>query len=93
MNGGKKGVHFSVRGVVKNVRAWGSKIKEGWKGLIWNWGGNVFCQRKLFETPLCTMCWINKGGDKGQLWEQGAELGGGRGGADTRREGLKETYV
>jgi hypothetical protein len=35
------------------------------------------------------MRWINKNDDKGRLWEQGAELGGG-GGADTRREGLKE---
>jgi hypothetical protein len=38
------------------------------------------------------MCRINKGGDKEQLWEQGAELGGG-GGADTRRKGLKENSM
>ncbi len=40
------------------------------------------------------MCWINEDGDNGQVQEQGEELGrGGGGGADTRREGLKEYSV
>ncbi len=30
----------------------------------------IFVEGSYFETPLCTMCWINKGGDKGRLWEQ-----------------------
>ena len=39
----------------------------------------------------CIPC-VNEDGDKGQVQEQGEELGGG-GGADTRREGLKEHSV
>jgi hypothetical protein len=27
----------------------------------------IFVEGSYFETPLCTMCWINKGGDKGRL--------------------------
>ncbi len=36
-----------------------------------------FVKGNYFGTPLYAMCWINEGGDKEQLWEQGAELGGG----------------
>ena len=39
------------------------------------------------------MCRINEGDDKKRLWEQGAELVGGGGGADTRRKGLKEDFM
>ncbi len=51
----------------------------------------IFIKGSCVETPLYTMCWINKDGDKGQVQEQGEELGGG--GADTRHEGLKEHSV
>ncbi len=51
----------------------------------------IFIKGSCVETPLYTMCWINEDGDKGQVREQGEELGGG--GADTRREGLKEHSV
>ncbi len=51
----------------------------------------IFIKGSCVETPLYTMRWVNKDGDKGRVWEQGEELGGG--GADTRREGLKEHSV
>ncbi len=51
----------------------------------------IFIKESCVETPLYTMCWINEDGDKGQVQEQGEELGGG--GADMRRGGLKEHSV
>ncbi len=51
----------------------------------------ILIKGSCVETPLYTMCWINEDGDKGQVREQGEEQGGG--GADTRREGLKEHSV
>ena len=47
----------------------------------------IFIKGSCVETPLYTMCWINKDGDKGQVREQGEELKGG--GGDMRREGLR----
>ena len=46
----------------------------------------IFIKGSCVETPLYTMCWVNKDGDKGQVWEQGEELGGwGRGRYEVRR--------
>jgi hypothetical protein len=39
----------------------------------------IFIRGSCVETPLYTMCWINEDGDKGQVREQGEELGGGEG--------------
>ncbi len=27
----------------------------------------IFIEGSCVETPLCTMCWVNKDGDKGQV--------------------------
>ncbi len=40
----------------------------------------IFIKGSCVETPLYTMCWVNKDSDKGRVWEQGEELGGGGGG-------------
>ena len=54
----------------------------------------IFVKGKYFGTPLCTMCWINKGDDKRRtLRTRGGAGGGGGGGADTRRKGLKEDFM
>jgi hypothetical protein len=51
--------------------------KKSEKGLIANWSASNFYRRKLcWNTPVYHG-WINENGDKGRLWEQGAELGGG----------------
>ena len=93
MIGGKKGWIFSARGIAKNVRVWSSREKEEQERIYCKIEMPIiFINGSYVETPLYTMCWINEDGDKGQVWEQGEELGGG-GGADTRREGLKEHSV
>ena len=51
----------------------------------------IFVKGNYFGTPLCTMCWINKGGDKDDSENKGRSWGGG--GADMRRKGLKENSV
>ncbi len=53
--------------------------KKNKKDLLQNWNANNFIKGSCVETPLYTMCWINEDGDKGQVREQGEELGGGEG--------------
>ncbi len=45
----------------------------------------IFIKGSCLESPLYTMCWINEDGDKGQVREQGEELGGGGGWYEARR--------
>ncbi len=63
-----------------------AKKKEIEKGLLKVDVPMIFVKGNYFETPLYTMCWINEGGDKERLWEQGAELGGGGGGGHLPRQ-------
>ncbi len=64
--------------------------KKSKKDLLQNWNANNFYRRKLcWNTPVYH---VLDYGDKGQVREQGEELGG-EGGADKRREGLKEHSV
>jgi hypothetical protein len=48
----------------------------------------IFIKGSCVETPLYTMCWGNKDGDKGQAREKRGGAEGGGGGVDTRREWL-----
>jgi hypothetical protein len=84
----KKGGAFFRQGVLRKMYGCEAAEKRGAKkGLLKIEMKIIFITGSCFETPLYTMCWINEDGDKGQVREQGEELGGG--GADTRREGLK----
>jgi hypothetical protein len=85
----KKGVHFFGKGYCKKCMGMKQQRKKEQK--------RIYCKIKMpiifikgscVETPLYTMCWINKDGDK---YENRGRRGGG--GADTRREGLKEHSV
>jgi hypothetical protein len=88
MTGRKKGCIFSARGIAKNVRERSSEEKGRTERV--NCKSKmpiIFIKGSCVETPLYTMCWGNKDGDKRQAMrkEGGAEGGGG---VDTRREGL-----
>ena len=72
MTGRKKGCIFSARGIAKNVREWSNGEKRIAK--------RVYCKIKMpiifikgscVETPLYTMCWGNKDGDKRQAMRKG----------------------
>ncbi len=90
MIGGKKGVHFFGKGYCKKCTGMKQRRKRGTEKIYWRIKMPIiFIKESCVETPLYTMCWINKDGDKGQVWEQGEELGGGGGGGAVRGgEGL-----
>ena len=64
----KRGCIFSARGIAKNVRERGSEEKRRTERVNCKIKMPIiFIKGSCVETPLYTMCWINKDGDKGQL--------------------------
>ncbi len=89
----KKGVHFFGKGYCEKCTGMKQQRKKKAK--------KVYCKIKMpiifikgscVETPLYTMCVAGKSVIRDKYENRGRSWGGG-GGADTRREGLKEHSV
>ncbi len=66
--GGKKEVHFFGRGYCEKCTGMKQQGKEKQKKVNHKIEVQIiFIKGSCVETPLYTMCWINKDGDKGQL--------------------------
>ncbi len=77
----KRGCIFSAKGIAKNVRERSSEEKRRTKRVNCKIKMPIiFIKGSCVETPLYTMCWGNKDGDKGQAMRKGggAEGEGGR---------------
>jgi hypothetical protein len=80
VTGRKKRVHFFARGIAKNVRERSSEEKRRTKSVICKIKmPMIFIKGSYVETPLYTMCWGNKDGDKGQAMRKGGVAEGGEG--------------
>jgi hypothetical protein len=70
--GRKKGYIFSARGIAKNVRERSSEEKSRTERVNCKIKmPMIFVKGSCVETPLYTMCWGNKDGDKGQAMRNG----------------------
>jgi hypothetical protein len=88
MTGRKKRCIFSARGIAKNVRKRSNEEERRTERVNCKIKMPIiFIKGSCVATPLYTMSWSNKDGDKGQAMRKGAGAEGG-GGVDTRREGL-----
>ncbi len=77
-----------ARGIAKNVRERSSEEKRRTERVNCKIKMPIiFIKGSCIETPLYTMCWSNKDGDKGQAMRKGGEQKGG--GVDTRRVKVK----
>ncbi len=75
-----------ARGIAKNVRERSSEEKRRTKRVNCKIKMPIiFIKRSCVETPLYTMCWGNKDGDKGQAVRKGEEQKGGRGRYEAQR--------
>ncbi len=64
----KKGGAFFRQGVLRKMYGYEAAGKRrAKKDLLEIEMPIIFIKGSCVETPLCTMCWINKDGDKGQL--------------------------
>ncbi len=80
MVGRKKGCILSARGIAKNVRERSSEEKSRTKRVNCKIKMPIiFIEGSCVETPLYTMCWGNKDGDKGQAMRKGGGAEGGEG--------------
>jgi hypothetical protein len=68
MSGRKKGCIFSARGIAKNVRERSTEEKRRMERVNCKIKMPIiFIKGSCVETPLYTMCWGNKDGDKGRV--------------------------